>query len=380
MEATLLAWLVLDMTDSPWQVAVVGFFGWAPLLLLGLIGGALADSLDRRRLYRTVLAVNLATALALAAVLAGDLVQVWHAFLAMFVSGSAYALGMPSRRTLIHDIVGRSRVTNAVALDNLARNASGVIGPSLAGALITWGSVTAGYAAIAVFYVASLILLWKLHAPTRERSRLSGALIAGNLVLGLKYVSGHRTLLATVLIAFVMNLFVTPYRQMVPVVARDTLRVPPGLMGILMSAHEFGSLAGSFLVASAGTIRYHGRVYIAGSMLTMIAVLVFSLSRSYALSLLIASVAGLGNAGFNTMQMSLTMLLPKDEMRGAALGAMSLGIGGGPIGMLITGGVASAIGTTDAIGLNAIVGVTALAIIALVVPSLRQPIIAEELP
>jgi MFS family permease len=365
------------MTDSPWQVAVVGFFGWAPLLLLGLIGGALADSLDRKRLYRTVLSVNLATALALAAVLAGDLVQVWHAFLAMLVSGSAYALGMPSRRTLIHDIVGRSRVTNAVALDNLARNASGVVGPSLAGALITWGSVTAGYAAVAVFYLASLILLWRLHAPTRE---LSGALIAGNLALGLKYVSGHRTLLATVLIAFVMNLFVTPYRQMVPVVARDTLRVPPGLMGILMSAHEFGSLAGSFLVASAGTIRYHGRVYIAGSMLTMIAVLVFSLSRSYALSLLIASVAGLGNAGFNTMQMSLTMLLPKDEMRGAALGAMSLGIGGGPIGMLITGGVASAIGTTDAIGLNAIVGAAALAMIALLIPSLRQPIITEEPP
>ncbi len=90
--------------------------------------------------------------------------------------------------------------------------------------------------------------------------------------------------------------------------------------------------------------------------------------------------AGLGNAGFNTMQMSLTMLLPKDEMRGAALGAMSLGIGGGPIGMLITGGVASAIGTTDAIGLNAIVGAAALAMIALLIPSLRQPIITEEPP
>ena len=325
-----------------------------------------------------MLAVNLTASLVLAAVLASGSVQVWHAFLTMLVSGSAYALGMPSRRTLIHDVVGRSRLTNAVALDNLGRNASGVIGPTLAGALIIWGGVTAGYVAVAVCYFAALALLWKLDAPTQERGKLSGARIAGNLVLGLKYVSGHRTLLATVLIAFVMNLFVTPYRQMVPVVARDTLRVTPGLMGILMSAHDFGSLLGSLLVASAGTIRHHGRVYIAGSMLTLVAVLVFSFSRSYALSLLIASVAGLGNAGFNTMQMSLTMLLPKDEMRGAALGAMSLGIGGGPIGMLITGGVASAIGTTDAIGLNAVVGIASLALIALLVPSLRRPIIAEE--
>ena len=325
-----------------------------------------------------MLAVNLTAALVLAAVLASGEVKVWHAFLTMLVSGSAYTLGMPSRRSLIHDIVGRSRVTNAVALDTLGMNVGGVIGPTLAGALITLGGVTAGYVAVAVFYLASLTLLWRLAAPARERSELSGARIRSNLVLGLKYVSGHRALLATVLIAFVINLLVTPYRQMVPVVARDTLRVTPGLMGILMSAHDFGALAGSFLVASARTIRYHGRVYMAGSMLTLVAVLAFSLSRSYSLSLLVVAVAGLGNAGFNTMQMSLTMLLPKDELRGAALGAMSLGIGGGPLGMLITGGVASAIGTTDAIGLNAVAGVVALALIALLVPSLRQRIITEE--
>jgi predicted MFS family arabinose efflux permease len=165
---------------------------------------------------------------------------------------------------------------------------------------------------------------------------------------------------------------------MVPVVARDTLRVSPGLMGILISAHDFGSLVGSFLVASAGTIRYHGRLYMAGSMLTLVAVLAFSLSRSYSLSLLVVAVAGLGNAGFSTMQMSLTMLLPKDEMRGAALGAMSLGIGGGPLGMLITGAVASVIGTTETIGLNAVLGIVSLALIALLVPSLRQRIIADE--
>ena len=134
---------------------------------------------------------------------------------------------------------------------------------------------------------------------------------------------------------------------------------------------------GALLVASAVTIRYHGRVYIAGSMLLLLAVLVFSVSRSYALSLAVVVIAGLGNAGFNTMQMSLTMLLPRDGMRGAALGAMSLGIGGGPIGMLITGFVANALGAPTALSINAVVGIGALAMIALLVPSMRRETVPD---
>ena len=189
---------------------------------------------------------------------------------------------------------------------------------------------------------------------------------------GVRYVLGHRTLLATILITVIMNVTVIPYRLMVPVVARDVLHVTPGLMGILMSAHGLGALAGSLLVASTANLRHHGRVYIAGSMLALTAVLIFSISRTYALSILIVVVAGLGNAGFNTMQMSLTMLLPKNEMRGAALGAINVGVGGGPLGMLITGGVATAVGITQAIGINAVFGLACLALIGVFVPQLRQ--------
>ncbi len=372
MEATLLTWLVLEMTDSELNVALVGVFGWTPLLMLGVVGGALADSTNRKRLFAATLSVNLVTVVILAVVLAADRVQVWHAYAAILVTGSCYALGMASRRSLIHDIVGRDRVTNAVALDTLGGNTSAMLGPALAGFLIGGVGVAAGYVVLAVSLSASLVLLWRLESPRRARRSLGDMQIGRTLVAGLRYVAGRHTLLATVMIAFVINVTVTPYVNMTPVIARDVLLVTPELMGILLSGHGLGALVGSLLVASAVTIRYHGRVYIAGSMILLAAVLVFSVSRSYALSLAIVIVAGLGNAGFNTMQMSLTMLLPRDEMRGAALGAMSLGIGGGPVGMLITGGVASTIGAPNAITINAVAGIAALSLIALVVPSLRQ--------
>ena len=145
MEAMVLAWVVLELTDSPFHVALVGVFGWTPLLTLGVVGGALADSLDRKRLFTATLAVNLATTLVLAVVLYAGWIQVWHAYAGILVTGSCYALGMASRRSLIHDIVGRERVTNAVALDTLGGNASAMLGPALAGFLIIAGGAAAGY-------------------------------------------------------------------------------------------------------------------------------------------------------------------------------------------------------------------------------------------
>ena len=377
MEATLLTWLVLEMTGSALNVALVGVFGWTPLLMFGLVGGALADTTNRKRLFATTLAINLATVVILAVVLAMDRVQVWHAYTAILITGSCYALGMASRRSLIHDIVGRDRVTNAVALDTLGGNTSAMLGPALAGFLIGRVGVAAGYVVLAVSLSTSLLLLWKLESPPHARRSLDDVQIGRTLITGLKYVAGRHTLLATVAIAFVINLTVTPYVNMTPVMARDVLMVSPELMGILLSGHGMGALVGSLLVASAVAIRYHGRVYIAGSMLLLAAVLVFSISRSYALSLAVVAIAGLGNAGFNTMQMSLTMLLPRDEMRGAALGAMSLGIGGGPVGMLITGVVANSAGAPTALSINAVVGIAALSLIAILVPSMRRQTVPD---
>ncbi len=373
MQTILLAWFVLERTDSPWQVALVGFFAWAPLLGLGVVGGALADALDRRRLWRATVTVSMLTSAALTTLLLGHWIEVWHVFVGALVSGAADALGMPSRRSLLHDIVGGERVTNAVALDNMGMNLSGIVGPALAGLLITVSGVSGGYVVATAIYVVSLMLsqALRLKRGTRTASR---APKSGDVARGLKYVAGHRALLATVAITVVMNLTVTPYRQMVPVVARDVLNVAPGLMGLITSAHGVGALVGSLVVASSPGIRYHGRVYMGGSALALGSLLAFSLSRSYALSLVIVLLAGFGNAGFNTMQMSLAMLLPKDGMRGISLGAVSLGVGGGPVGMLITGAVATAVGTTGAIGINAVYGLVAIALVGSLAPTLRRRI------
>ena len=117
MESTILAWLVLELTNSPLQVSYVGALNWAPLLLLGFIGGTLADSFNRTNVFVTTIVFNLLTAIIMTIVLVMNWIEVWHTFILAFITGSSHSLGMASRRSLIHDFMGGKPIANGIALD-----------------------------------------------------------------------------------------------------------------------------------------------------------------------------------------------------------------------------------------------------------------------
>ena len=383
---TMLVWYVLELTGSAFQVALVGFFGMAPMLFLGILGGTLADRFDRRRLLLGVQFANFVGAGVTTALLLTGMLEVWHAFVLISISGVGWALDSPSRRSIILNLVGRAAVTNAVALDSMAMHSSRMAGPALAGLLISLVDVPRGFFVILAFYAFSLSLMWLVRLSperpgggTQPRGAPSQSILR-NLAEGLVYVRGNRTIVATIMVTIIMNLFVFSYMQMVPVIAVEVLMVGPGPMGLLMGVDGFGSLMGSVLIASAATIRHHGRVYLIGSTIAIAALLLFSLSRSYELSFGILLVLGLGGAGFGTMQSLIVMLVSREEMRGRALGVISLAIGTGPLGLLMTGAVADWLSPTTAIGINATVGLALMAVVAVFMPSLRRETMQAEQP
>ena len=374
---TLLAWLVLVLTSSPWKVALVGFFGTVPMLLLGAIGGVLADRMDRHRLLLVTQIVSLLSAVTLALLLQTDEVRLWHVYLLIFVSGVGWALEMPSRRLAVHDLIGRSGLTNAVALDSVGMNTSRMLGPVLAGVLIALIDVSGGYIVVCAFYVIAVALIWWVKLPQKSERVRGSPNVLRNLAEGLRYVRESNVILATVLVTVLMNLLLFPYMQMVPVIARDFLDIGPALMGTLAAGEGFGALIGAVVIASTN-IRYHGRVYLGGSMVGLIAVITFSVSRSYFISLPVLVGLGLGTAGFGTMQGIIIILMAREDMRGRALGVMSIAIGAGPAGALLIGGIASATSAPFAIGLQGALGMISLALVALLMPSLWQRTTPEE--
>ena len=143
-------------------------------------------------------------------------------------------------------------------------------------------------------------------------------------------------------------------------------------MGALQAVEGFGSMVGASLIASSVNLRYHGRIFVGGSLLALLAMVMFSLSRWYIVSLPIFLVLGFGIAGFATMQTTIVLVFAKDEMRGRALGVVSLAIGSGPFGALMIGAIADSVSPVFAIRIIALMGIVALALIVLILPAIMD--------
>ena len=162
---------------------------------------------------------------------------------------------------------------------------------------------------------------------------------------------------------------------MVTVISKEILNVGPLLMGILMASDGLGALIGSIGIASQSRMKYHGRIYLYGSLLSLVALFLFSNSSWYFLSLLVLLFLGIGTSGFGTMQSTIVLLVSKAELRGRVLGVVTIAIGAGPIGSLIIGAISEWIGAPNALMINSVIGFLLVAIAGLFMPSIREKII-----
>jgi len=177
--------------------------------------------------------------------------------------------------------------------------------------------------------------------------------------------------MAMVLITVIMNLLLFPYMYMVPVVAKDVLGVGPALMGLLQAMPGLGALIGSVFIASLANVTHHGRLFVAGTVTAFVGLLLFSLSSTYVVSIGLMLMIGLGLAGFISMQTLIAMLVARYDMRGKALGVVTLAIGVGPFGALIVGAVADQTGPSLALFLNVAIGLPLVGLVVLTMPTLR---------
>ena len=388
---TTLSWFVLEKTDSAFYVGLVGFFGMIPFLLLGIFGGFLADKLDRKKLIVLTQFLNLGCAVAMVVLLMFGLVQYWYAYVAILIPGIGWSLDMPSRRSLVMDIMGPSGLTNGVALDSVGMHTSKMIGPAVAGALLAFTGVAGSYLVLTLIMSVGCFLMLFVDQPERLRSDteeptsdLKGSKsqsynainqLFNNLSEGFRYAFSNQTVVAVIVITVFMNLLLFPYMQMVTVVSKNVLNVGPLLMGVLMASDGLGALIGSTLIASRQGMRYHGRVFLYGSLASLVALLLFSMSKWYLLSLPLLLLLGIGTSGFGTMQSTIVLLVSKPEIRGRALGVVTLAIGAGPIGALTVGAASEWIGPSNALMFNALIGFLLVAVSGIFMPTIRGQII-----
>ena len=373
MQLTLLGWLVLERTDSAMLVALVGFALMSPLLVFGLAGGVVADSPGRLAVNRSLQAINLAASTALAVALALDAAPAFSAYPVALATGTAWAFDQPFKRRAVRDMLGAAGTTNGIALESVAMTASRLIGPAVGGVLITTVGVRGGYPVIVGLSAAALLLLSIARVPPPSGVGPEKADTRRLLTMldGVRHVAGSRLLLGTVAVTFAVNLLIFPYMQVVLVVARDVLMVESGL-GLLLAADGLGSLGAALLIATLYP-RYGrlGLPYMLGSTLAGLGLLALSFQGSYAGALLSLLLMGVGLAGFSTMQAAIVVVNTGDEVRGKALGVVTLAIGAGPLGAVLVGFLANYFGPQVALRIDAAAALAAVAALWLLVPEFR---------
>lgn len=371
MDLFVLQWQVLVMTDSAFQVTLVGFYRMLPMFVLGLLTGLIADRYDRRKVLLAAQLWNAAVSAALAALALTGRLAPWHLAILVTALGCSWALDLPSRRSYIYDMMGPRRVVNAMALDHVGMDGAKMLGPVLGGLL--WPLIGVG-GCLLLLSVGYLVNFWIYLGlpPSPPLSPPRPGSVLRNLAEGLRYVLGHPVILGVVAITVVMNLLAFPYQQVAPVVAKKVLDLGPQLAGLLLAADGLGAFVASLLIASRRDVHRKGLGFILGSALFISSVLLFSFSRWYLLSCLLLFIAGAGAATFATLQSSTLLVSASDSMRGRAMGTLMLAIGFGPLGALLIGGLASALGAPLAISLMAGTGALLLALLVWKAAALRQ--------
>jgi MFS family permease len=351
MELFVLQWQVLVMTDSPFQVSLIGFYRMAPLFFFGVVSGVIADRFDRRKVVLFAQVWNGTAAAAIAVLALMDWLALWHLAILVMALGLGWALDLPSRRAFIYDMMGPRRIVNALALDHLGMDGAKMLGPILGGLL--WPVIGLGgcFLILAAGYAVNFFLYRGLLSAEPRRATNSGPVLR-NLAEGLAYVLHHPVILGVLAITVVLNFLGFPYQNLVPVVAKQDLGLGPQLTGALLATEGLGAICGSLFVASRREVPHKGRVFIAGSALVLGAVLLFSFSSWPGISFFLLFIAGAGIAGFATMQSSLILLSVSDAMRGRAMGTLILAIGFGPLGAIQIGVLASTFGVAPAIAMT----------------------------
>lgn len=343
-------WLVLVLTNSPFWVGVAVAVRGVSQTLCGIPAGFAADRLDRRTVLIATQAAAAAGAVLIGSLVLAHRVGLWQVLTYLVLVGGTTAMNRPAISGLVYDVVGEARLLNASAYQFMAGSVVRVAGALAGGVLIDRFGVGANWLLIAGVYAASASSIGLLHPPTarREPTEPFGRAVAAGLRYALRTVRIRRLLLLSLLIEG----FGFSTNSMLPVMARDVLRVGGIGLGYLVAMSGAGQFAATMLVASRAELRHLGTVVVGASIGFGGFIVLFALSPWFALSLVLIAIVGAMGTAYDTTMSTSFQVGVADAMRGRVLGLYSATFGLSSVGGLCIGATATLLGAPIALALS----------------------------
>ncbi|MBN2238585.1 MAG: MFS transporter [Dehalococcoidales bacterium] len=345
--------LIYRLTSSAAILGIMSFANAIPMLICSLFGGVIADRVPKRNVLMAGQAASAIVSLLVAIALHTGYMSTdnseswWILILTSILQGATMGLMQPSRQAIISEIVTEDELMNAISLNAMGMNTMQIFAPAVTGFLIDGLGFDAVYYGMTGMYLLAVVFFFILPktgvSPTQRTSAIE------NIRAGLSYVRNEKTVLMVLLFSLIVVFLSMPYGTLLPIFTEDILKVGASGMGILLSVTGIGSIAGSVVLASLPN-KKRGLMLLGSGIILGLALLVFSFSKSWPLSLALIVFVGLGQTGRMTLSNTLLQYYVDKMYMGRVMSIYMMQFGITSFGTFVAGMIAEAVGTPWALG------------------------------
>ena len=376
--AVAMAWQIYELTNSAFQIGLLGLARAVPQAILLLVAGLLADAMNRRKLMMCTQIGLFCVSTMLALLTLSGKASAEMLYLATMALALFSSLEAPARQSMIPNLVPRENLPQALALQGTQRYIPIIAGPSLAGLVLAFSGPAACYVVDALSWLAMLISLALLRTKLQEGAGWRSVSLR-SLREGLRFVLGHGVIFPLMLLDFGATFFGNA-RALFPIYARDILFVGPKGLGLLYAARAVGSLFSAAALSFFGPVRRGGRWILIGIGVYGIATMLFASSRVFWFSLVMLALSGAGDTTSAILRSTINQLNTPDELRGRMSSINSIFTSSGPqLGQFESGVVAAWLGTEASAMTGGLATLGILGLVAAVFPQVRRFKIVDDI-
>lgn len=358
MQSVAQGWLVYSLTKSPFYLGLIAAFGSLPILLFSLFGGIMADRIIKRNLLLLTQSLSIVPALSLGILTDMNLIRFWHVALFATFLGTVNAFDIPARQAFVIELVGEKNLMNAIALNSTVFHGARLIGPVIAGVTIAYLGLPACFYLNALSFTAIIFALSKMKVKSNTREQTGGFM--RDLFEGIKFVISNRDVYRVILLISVFSLVGLPYVALLPVFAGEILKTGPQGFGFLVGATGGGAFLAGLFLSYKGDVKNKLQLMSISGICFSLSLLLFSISRSFYLSIITLLFIGWGSVSFFATANSFVQLSVSDDLRGRVVSVYAfVFLGFAPIGNYLIGILADTLGVTEAVLLSSIICIIA---------------------
>jgi MFS family permease len=374
MQLTALFWHINELSDEPIALGLIGAARILPVIIFSLLGGAVADVVNRRRLLFLTQSSMALLALGLSWLSFTEQIELWHIYTLTALNAMAVSFDSPARQSLVPNLVSPQDLPNAFSMNSIAWRTGAILGPAIGGWVIAFVGLPYTYLFDAVSYLAvilALILMGEV-AQDSDRKNLDNRVSRESIREGLRFTFGQEIIFSIMVLDFVATFF-SSIEALMPIFAVEILQVDSIAYGWLLSAQSIGAVLAAVFLSQIDVIRRQGRILMGAVVIFGAATFVFGISQIFALSMVAMIIVGASDSVSTVIRNTIRQLRTPDALRGRMTSINMIFFQGGPrIGEFETSVVAQFLGVPLAVASGGIACILGVGVIHRIWPQLTR--------